>query len=111
MIPNYRGSWGSAGTFSFANAIEDTQSAVRFLRDPENVKKYRIDPKTIVLIGHSMGGFMAAYAAAHDPEVAALVMICCVEHRRNRDCAREIMAGPILSRTLLLALRAPHPQD
>ena len=76
LFPNYRGSWGSAGTFSFANAIEDTQSAVDFLRDPANVKKYRIDSKRIVLVGHSMGGFMAAYVAAHDPQVAALVMIC-----------------------------------
>ena len=76
LFPNYRGSWGSAGTFSFANAIEDTQSAVDFLRDPANVKKYRIDSKHIVLVGHSMGGFMAAYVAAHDPQVAALVMIC-----------------------------------
>ncbi|HEY1471834.1 MAG TPA: alpha/beta fold hydrolase [Candidatus Acidoferrum sp.] len=76
LFPNYRGSWGSAGTFSFANAIEDTQSAVDFLREPANVKKYRIDPKRIVLIGHSMGGFMAAYVAAHDPQVSALVMIC-----------------------------------
>lgn len=76
LFPNYRGSWGSAGTFSFANAIEDTQSAVDFLRDPANVKRYRIDSKRIVLVGHSMGGFMAAYVAAHDPQVAALVMIC-----------------------------------
>jgi dipeptidyl aminopeptidase/acylaminoacyl peptidase len=76
LFPNYRGSWGSAGTFSFANAIEDTQSAVDFLRDPANVKKYRIDSKRIVLVGHSMGGFMAADVAAHDPQVAALVMIC-----------------------------------
>jgi pimeloyl-ACP methyl ester carboxylesterase len=75
LFPNYRGSWGSAGNFSFANAIEDTQSAVDFLRDPANVKKYRIDPKRIVLIGHSMGGFMAAYTAAHDPGVYALAMI------------------------------------
>ena len=76
LFPNYRDSWGSAGTFSFANAIEDTQSAVDFLRDPANVKKYRIDSKRIVLVGHSMGGFMAADVAAHDPQVAALVMIC-----------------------------------
>jgi dipeptidyl aminopeptidase/acylaminoacyl peptidase len=75
LFPNYRGSWGSSGSFSFANALEDAQSAVDFLRDPGNVKKYRIDPKRIVLIGHSMGGFMAAYTAAHDPGVFALCMM------------------------------------
>jgi len=75
LFPHYRGSWGSAGTFSFAHAIEDTQAAVDFLRDPSHVRKYRIDPKRIVLIGHSMGGFMAAFVTAHEPQVAALVMI------------------------------------
>ena len=75
LIPHYRGSWGSAGTFSFANAIEDTQSAVQFLREPENIKKFRIDPKEIVLVGHSMGGFMVANVAAHDPEIAGVAMI------------------------------------
>jgi len=58
LFPHYRGSWGSAGTFSFSNAIEDTQAALDFLRDPANAKKYRIDTKKIVLVGHSMGGFM-----------------------------------------------------
>jgi len=75
LIYHYRGSWGSAGTFSFANVIEDTQAAIQFLRDSENAKEYRMDPKKIVLIGHSMGGFMAACAASRDPEVAGLVMI------------------------------------
>jgi pimeloyl-ACP methyl ester carboxylesterase len=75
LAPHYRGSWGSAGTFSFSNAIEDTQAAIEFLRDRENVKKYRIDPQRIVLVGHSMGGFMVAYAAAHDPGVIGAAMI------------------------------------
>jgi uncharacterized protein len=75
LFPNYRGSWGSGGNFSFANALEDAQSAVDFLREPANVKKYRIDSKRIVLIGHSMGGFIAAYTAAHDHGVYAFCMM------------------------------------
>ena len=75
LFPNYRGSWGSGGNFSFANALEDAQSAVDFLREPANVKKYKIDPKRIVLVGHSMGGFIAAYTTAHDPGVYALCMM------------------------------------
>lgn len=75
LVPHYRGSWGSQGTFSFANAIEDTQASVQFLRDPANVAKYRVDPKSIALIGHSMGGFMVSRAAAGDPQVAGVAMI------------------------------------
>lgn len=74
-VPHYRGSWGSGGSFSFANSIEDTRAALQFLRDPENAKKYRVDTKRIVLIGHSMGGFMVAYTGAHDPGVYAVGLI------------------------------------
>jgi uncharacterized protein len=71
---HYRGSWGSQGAFSFGNAIEDTQAAIAWTRDPQNEKKFRIDGTKIVLIGHSMGGFMAS-AAGRDPKVIAVAMI------------------------------------
>jgi pimeloyl-ACP methyl ester carboxylesterase len=72
---DYRGSWGSPGDFSFAHSIEDTQSAIAYLRDPAHAKKLRSDPAYIVLIGHSMGGFMARYAAAQDPAIKAVGLI------------------------------------
>jgi pimeloyl-ACP methyl ester carboxylesterase len=75
LVPFYRGAWGSAGTFSFTHALEDAQTSINFLRLPENVKKFRIDPDHIVLIGHSMGGFVAAYATAHEPKVFAAALI------------------------------------
>jgi len=75
LVPHYRGSWGSQGSFTFANAIEDTQASVAFLREPANVAKYRVDPKRIVLIGHSMGGFMVSRAGASDSQVIAVAMI------------------------------------
>jgi diadenosine tetraphosphate (Ap4A) HIT family hydrolase/acetyl esterase/lipase len=75
MRINYRGSWGSQGTFSFANARADGEAAVAFLLDPANAAKYHIDPKRIVVAGHSMGGFMAADAVAAEPRVAGAVLI------------------------------------
>jgi len=72
---HYRGSWGSPGTFSFHNAIEDADAAVRFLRDPANVAKFGIDTSRIFVAGHSMGGFLAASAAVHDSAIAGLIMI------------------------------------
>jgi uncharacterized protein len=74
-VPHYRGSWGSGGAFSFSNAIEDTQAALDFLREPDNARKYHIDTKKIVLVGHSMGGFMVAYTGAHNPDVYAVGLI------------------------------------
>ena len=75
LAPHYRGSWGSEGAFSFTHAIEDTQSAVQFLRDTANANKYRIDPKRVVLIGHSMGGFAVALVAATDPAIMGVGLI------------------------------------
>jgi len=72
---HYRGSWGSQGKFSFANSIEDTQAAIDWVRDPKNTQKYRMDPAKIVLIGHSMGGFMASAGGANDPRVMAVGML------------------------------------
>ena len=72
---HYRGAWGSPGVFSFAHAIEDTDAAVAFLRDPATAAKFGIDEKRVFVVGHSMGGYMAASATAHDPAVAGLIMI------------------------------------
>jgi uncharacterized protein len=72
---DYRGSWGSPGDFSFTHSIEDTQSAIAYLRDASHAKKLRSDPSYIVLIGHSMGGFMARYVGAQDPAIKAVGLI------------------------------------
>jgi pimeloyl-ACP methyl ester carboxylesterase len=72
---HYRGSWGSTGRFSFANAAEDAHVALRWLRQPATLARFAIDPRRIAVAGHSMGGFMAADAAADDPRVAGLFLI------------------------------------
>jgi pimeloyl-ACP methyl ester carboxylesterase len=72
---NYRGSWGSPGDFSFSHGIEDTAAAIAYLRQPATAKLLRLDPSRIVLIGHSMGGFMAVQGAAADPAVIAVGLI------------------------------------
>lgn len=72
---HYRGSWGSPGIFSFTHAAEDAHTALAWLRSPEVAQKYRIDPRVIAVAGHSMGGFMAADAAADDGRVAGLFLI------------------------------------
>jgi pimeloyl-ACP methyl ester carboxylesterase len=72
---HYRGSWGSPGRFSLAGAGEDVDAAMAFLHQPDTVAQYGIDPRRIVIAGHSMGGFFAArYAATHD-DVAGAVLL------------------------------------
>lgn len=80
---NYRGSWGTPGRFSFSHGIEDTAAALAYLRQPQVARKLRLDPTRIVLIGHSMGGFMAVEAAASDPSVKAFAIISAADFGGN----------------------------
>lgn len=70
----YRGVWGGGGKFSFSHVVEDSRAGLAWLRDPANDAKYRIDPKRIVVMGHSMGGF-ATMMLSDDSQVAGSVVI------------------------------------
>lgn len=72
---NYRGSWGSPGDYRFANNLEDANAVLAFARNPANAAKLRIDPKRLVIIGHSMGGWVTALTAAHDKNLLGGAMI------------------------------------
>jgi uncharacterized protein len=69
---HYRGAWGSEGDFSLTNVVEDALAASEFVRSEDSVSKYRIDPKHITFIGHSMGGFAALAAGAQDLNVGCI---------------------------------------
>ena len=70
----YRGAWGSPGDFSISNAMEDTRAALDFARSPEGAK-LGMDPRHIVLAGHSMGGATAFMTAAAAKGLDGLVLI------------------------------------
>lgn len=71
---NYRGSWGSGGEFSPANAVEDVATALAFVRDEQAREAYRGDGR-VALVGHSFGGFTGAMTFAADPDVACLIYV------------------------------------
>ncbi|MEN2786715.1 alpha/beta hydrolase family protein [Sphingomonas qilianensis] len=70
---NYRGSWGSAGTFRFAHNPEDAAAVVAWVR--RNAASIGADPSRIALIGHSMGGWVAAKTIARDPGLLGAALI------------------------------------
>ena len=72
---NYRGSWGSPGEFHFGQNLEDAAAALAYLRTPEAVRTLSVDPKRIVVAGHSMGGWVAAHTFAHDPALLGAALI------------------------------------
>jgi pimeloyl-ACP methyl ester carboxylesterase len=72
---HYRGSWGTPGVFSFAHCVEDAASALAWLRDRALPVAGRVDAKRVVVIGHSMGGFVAGWTGGHDAGVMATATI------------------------------------
>ncbi|HEX4308443.1 MAG TPA: alpha/beta fold hydrolase [Acidobacteriaceae bacterium] len=100
---DYRGSWGSPGNFSFAHCIEDTAAAVAWLRVPANAAKERVNAKRIVLVGHSMGGFMAVEAGARDPQIEAVITISGADMGMT-----QVLAAPAAQRAAFVPQMAPQ---
>jgi len=72
---HYRGSWGSPGEYSFTHCLEDAAAALVWLRDPANDVAHQIDPSRLVVVGHSLGGFVTGYVASHDPKLLGAGLI------------------------------------
>jgi pimeloyl-ACP methyl ester carboxylesterase len=104
---NYRGSWGSPGSFRFAQNLEDAESTLAFIRSTENARRLSIDVNRIAMGGHSMGGWVTAETLAHEPNVLGAVIISAgdfgalgLRAQQNRDAVianmndnRESLAG------------------
>jgi acetyl esterase/lipase len=76
---NYRGAWGSPGSWSFANSFADTQAVIAWLRTSEAVKRLGHDPARIAVVGHSLGGWLAARAASADGKLLGAGLISAVD--------------------------------
>lgn len=63
---NYRGSWGSPGSFRFAQNPRDAKAVLAFIRQPANAAKLGIDSGRIAIMGHSMGGWVTTLVASED---------------------------------------------
>jgi pimeloyl-ACP methyl ester carboxylesterase len=86
---NYRGSWGSPGSYRFAQNLEDGEAVLAFLRDPANAAKLGIDTKKIVLAGHSMGGWVTVLTAAHDHGLAGAILISAADMGRMGEMPHD----------------------
>ena len=72
---NYRGSWGSPGSFRFAQSLQDADAVLAYLRVPATATKLGIDTDRIAIAGHGMGGWVAAPTASHDHRLIGAVLI------------------------------------
>jgi pimeloyl-ACP methyl ester carboxylesterase len=72
---NYRGSWGSPGSYRFAGDLQDADAVLAWVRDPKNAAALGLDTKRVVMIGHSLGGWATALTAAHDKGLIGAALI------------------------------------
>ena len=79
---NYRGAWGSPGVFRFGQNIEDADAVLAWLEDPANARALGVDTHRLVIIGHSMGGWVAINAASRHPELAGLATVSAADMAR-----------------------------
>jgi pimeloyl-ACP methyl ester carboxylesterase len=84
---NYRGSWGSPGTFSFKGNLADGKAALAYVRDPANAARLQVDPTRLVVMGHSMGGWVTAVTAGEDPALLGAVLISAADMSRLATAA------------------------
>jgi len=70
---NYRGTWGSEGLYTDANALEDVISTIRYVKSSFVVQEFNVDPSRITLIGYSYGGGMALLGSLNDAAVKRVV--------------------------------------
>lgn len=69
VVFHYRGSWGSSGNFSISNSLEDVNSIIEYFSKPEIADEFNYDKEKIILIGHSMGGFISLIASMKYPNI------------------------------------------
>ncbi|MFF2752482.1 alpha/beta fold hydrolase [Psychrobacillus sp. NPDC058041] len=75
LVINYRGAWGSQGSFSYTHSLEDVHAALHYIKQNEVTKENRIDSERIALVGHSFGGFLALKVATLEPSIKAVASL------------------------------------
>src|SRR6266487_1310911 len=69
LIFHYRGSWGSGGRYDLRTVPADVTAAVDHL---SSAAYPPVDPRRLAVVGHSLGGWAAILAAAHDQRLRAV---------------------------------------
>jgi pimeloyl-ACP methyl ester carboxylesterase len=89
---NYRGSWGSPGSFRFAHNPEDAAAVLAYLRNPTIAGKLGIDTSRMAIIGHSMGGWVSAMTAGQDEGLIGMGLISAANMGQVGDLERSDLA-------------------
>ena len=90
IIFHYSGSWGSDGSYSLSNNLEDANTVLDFILQDET---YGFDKQRVYAVGHSMGGFVCGQIAGHRPEIKGAVLLMPCDIGRLPQIAQEAPAS------------------
>lgn len=72
---NYRGTWGSEGTFTMANSLKDVIAAIHYVKSTVAIREFNVDPSSIAIIGASFGGGMALLGSLNESAAKRVIYI------------------------------------
>lgn len=75
LVLHHRGAWGSPGTYLVSHCIEDIKALAEHVCSDAFVKEYHVDPESVYLFGHSMGGNNALNAGKELPWLRGIIML------------------------------------
>ncbi len=105
---NYRGSWGSPGIFRFGQNLEDADAVLAYLENPGNAKALGVDIHRVVILGHSMGGWVAVTTAAHHPELKGLITFSAADMSKLAAAPTGVRVGVMADNMEALAGVTPE---
>jgi pimeloyl-ACP methyl ester carboxylesterase len=75
ILFRHRGAWGSQGTYTYSNCLEDIHKLVEYFSRAEIAKELRIDPNNFTLLGRSFGGGIALITGAQINAVKKIIAL------------------------------------
>lgn len=97
LVPHHRGALGSPGKYLVSNCIADIIQLTRFVHSEPFTMKYNVDPGSIYLFGHSMGGNNIIQASKELPWLRGLILFAAYDptyalSRGNTQPLDDLMA-------------------
>ena len=72
---NYRGLWGTDGTFTMSNNLEELEAALEFLLLSNSIESFNIDTSRIIIGGYSHGANIALIHAIHTSKIKEFICL------------------------------------
>ncbi len=72
---NYRGLWGTEGTFTMGNNLEELEVVIEFILLPSSIESFNIDTSRLIVGGYSHGSNIALIHAVHNSKIKEIICL------------------------------------